>query len=87
VKLNFGDIKFMKNEEPIKTAKDLVGLYVKNKDDMNPCDRKLAEDVIKAAGVDPLAIGGETMEIKAMERKFSAWLVIERIKFWLGRRK
>ena len=77
----------MKNEEPVKNAKDLVNRYVKNKDDMNPDDRKLAEDVIKAAGVDPLAIGGETMEIKAMEKKFSAWLVIERIKFWFGGKK
>jgi len=77
----------MKNEEPVKNAKDLVNRYVKHKDDMNPDDRKLAEDVIKAAGVDPLAIGGETMEIKAMEKKFSAWLVIERIKFWFGGKK
>jgi len=77
----------MENEEPVKNAKDLVGRYVKHKNDMNPSERKLAEEVIKAAGVDPLAIGGETMEIKAMEKKFSAWLVIERIKFWFGGKK
>jgi len=77
----------MENEEPVKNTKDLVGRYVKHKNDMNPCDRELAEKVIKAAGVDPLAIGGETMEIKAMEKKFSAWLVVERIKFWFGGKK
>lgn len=76
----------MEKEEPVKNAKDLVNRYVKHKEDMSCADRKLAEEVIKAAGVDPLIIGGETMKIKAMEKKSSAGL-FARIKSLLGKKK
>jgi hypothetical protein len=73
----------MEKEEGIKNAKDLVSQYVKHKDDMSSDDRELAERVIKAAGVDPCVIGGETMEIKEIEKKSSKDL-FSQIKSWFS---